>query len=444
MILATNAKKTTKSKAKAAKDPVQTPGNAVAQDSYAAAETLTVDTAPEEITIPADAPGSDDVAKPDLAVEPEQTPDNVAAEGTAETMGEVADTASETDVPLPPPGPDPMPHPMPQPAPPKSGFGGMVFGGVIAAALGFGAAQYANDGWPFGAGATADPAIAQNSAQLSALTLRVDEVAAEAGNAIQSEDLDSLRSELGPVRAGVEDLGARISVITETVSALTTRVEELEKQPLQQGASEAAIAAYERELEKLQAAMAAQRAEVEAMTSSAQELEASAEEIARQTMARAAITRVLTTLDVGGSFADPLAELQSAGIDVPGDLSAASSGVATRDALRESFPDAARAALRAYRDANAGSGQTGGGLGAFLRDQLGARSVTPREGDDPDAILSRAEAAVRQGRLEDALAEIDTLPDVAKAELSSWTAQANERRSAVNAAEALAQSLSQQ
>ena len=156
MILATNAKKTTKSKAKAAKDPVQTPGNAVAQDSYAAAETLTVDTAPEEITIPADAPGSDDVAKPDLAVEPEQTPDNVAAEGTAETMGEVADTASETDVPPPPPGPDPMP----QPAPTKSGFGGMVFGGVIAAALGFGAAQYANDGWPFGAGATADPAIA--------------------------------------------------------------------------------------------------------------------------------------------------------------------------------------------------------------------------------------------------------------------------------------------
>ena len=69
------------------------------------------------------------------------------------------------------------------------------------------------------------------------------------------------------------------------------------------------------------------------------------------------------------------------------------------------------------------------------------RSLLPREGDDPDAVLSRIEAAVGEGRLSDALAEIELLPDVAKDKLSDWAAQATRRNEAVAAAEALAGTL---
>ena len=118
----------------------------------------------------------------------------------------------------------------------------------------------------------------------------------------------------------------------------------------------------------------------------------------------------------------------------------AETGVATLSELQAEFPDAARAALAAAREAELKSGQ-GDGWKAFLLKQLGARSLKPREGDDPDAVLSRAEAAVRDGRLTDALAEIETLPDVAKAELAAWVEKARQRLAAINAAQALSDEL---
>jgi len=71
------------------------------------------------------------------------------------------------------------------------------------------------------------------------------------------------------------------------------------------------------------------------------------------------------------------------------------------------------------------------------RRPLGARSVTPREGDDPDAILSRAEASVMRGRLGEALAEIEALPQVARDAMEDWIAQARTRHEAIGAAQRL-------
>jgi len=76
-----------------------------------------------------------------------------------------------------------------------------------------------------------------------------------------------------------------------------------------------------------------------------------------------------------------------------------------------------------------------------LQRQLGARSVEPREGNDPDAILSRAEAALINGHLPQALAEIAALPDEAQAEMGNWVTLATIRAAALSAAAALAQSL---
>ena len=80
-------------------------------------------------------------------------------------------------------------------------------------------------------------------------------------------------------------------------------------------------------------------------------------------------------------------------------------------------------------------------MGGFLRRQLGARSVIPREGSDPDAVLSRAEAAVRDGRVADALREIDALPQGAKDAMQSWSADAKVRADAEAAVQDLSQRL---
>ena len=62
-------------------------------------------------------------------------------------------------------------------------------------------------------------------------------------------------------------------------------------------------------------------------------------------------------------------------------------------------------------------------------------------GDNPDAVLSRAEAALRDGKLTEALAEIETLPPEALDTFTSWIDDASKRRDAVSAAQGLSDSL---
>jgi hypothetical protein len=56
-------------------------------------------------------------------------------------------------------------------------------------------------------------------------------------------------------------------------------------------------------------------------------------------------------------------------------------------------------------------------------------------------VLSRAEAAVRENRLRDALAEIETLPDVAKDVFADWVARTEQRLAAIEAAQGLSEEL---
>jgi hypothetical protein len=107
--------------------------------------------------------------------------------------------------------------------------------------------------------------------------------------------------------------------------------------------------------------------------------------------------------------------------------------------LQSEFPDQARIALATARASNVEDGQQG--LGGFLKRSLGVRSVAPREGDDPDAVLSRAEAEIRSGDLAATLNELDTLPEEAQAAIADWRAAADARLAARSAADALAQRL---
>jgi hypothetical protein len=314
----------------------------------------------------------------------------------------------------------------------KSGFVPLVLGGVIAACLGVVSAQYIfPNGLPFGAAATAkidfESALKQQSGRIDNLQALL--------NAQPEVDTGPLDAAV----AAVGDLQTQIGAVVENVGALEIRIATLEEQPKDNGSG--ISQAMANELVDLRAALDLQKGELAQMIDEAQNTKQNAEDTARQTMARAAVTRILVALESGAPFADALAEVEAnTDVTIPEVLAqSAADGLPTVAALGDSYPEAARAALAAVR-----SEETGGGVTSFLTRQLGVRSVAPREGDDADAILSRVGAAIDAGRISDALAEADTLPDGAKAPLADWMEQANLRLSAAREAEALASSLNSQ
>ena len=189
------------------------------------------------------------------------------------------------------------------------------------------------------------------------------------------------------------------------------------------------------------AEMETQRQEISTLAQQAVDAERAADEKASLAENRAAAATLASAVSSGEPYAEALGALS--GVDVPDALSAnAETGVPTAAELTESFPPAAREALAAARAD--GTDGAGGGLSGFLTSQLGMRSVTPREGDGPDAVLSRAQAAVTAGDFDTALQEISTLPDAAKSALSDWTQSAQTRVDAVSAADSLVQNLNQE
>ncbi|WP_422030073.1 hypothetical protein [Roseovarius sp.] len=415
-------------------------GSAALSASVDDADTPKADDATDTPATPEPKPlGGAKVASPEPATSGDSTTESPAddsgpwGEDTAAmaTAGDTGDAPTETR-----PEPHGKPTPSEQVVVRKGGFLPMLLGGVAAGAIGFGAAYYLF-AQPADTSAF-DTYRTQTDESLQAQSDRLDALAGQLEN---GPDLSALEQGQAELQDTLTTLSDRLAETRESVSALSARLDEVESRPLTEGASEAATAAYEAELKKLQDAMAAQRAEIEQMVARAEDMETEAATTAQATLKRAALSRILTALDAGGGYADALADLQETGMEVPEPLTrSADSGVATLPELQESFPDAARAALAAARNASAEAGESGG-LSAFIRTQLGARSLEPREGDDPDAILSRAEAATNAGRLTDALAEIEALPEVARAELSDWAGQAARRLEAVAAAQQLSEEL---
>ncbi|MEO3417135.1 hypothetical protein AAFO92_20965 [Roseovarius sp. CAU 1744] len=303
----------------------------------------------------------------------------------------------------------------------QGGFVPMVLGGLVAAAIGFGLARFVLPE------TGADPAVVVDiqrkvEGQTGAVTKLSERV----------ETLE-LGSDLSALEAARDDVQATIAGLADRLAGLESELAEIRNLPRGDGASGAALAAYEQELSDL-------RTTVEAMTERSAVLEENARAAAQATLQRAALTRIMTALDAGVAFESAVADLAGLGVAVPEVLQqAAATGVPSLTALQESFPDAARAALAASRDA--GAEAESGGLTSFLRSQLGARSLVPREGNDPDAVLSRVEAAAREGRMSDALAEIEALPEEGRAELAEWVSQVQSRQEAVSAAHELSAAL---
>ncbi|MGI3185955.1 COG4223 family protein, partial [Nioella aestuarii] len=158
--------------------------------------------------------------------------------------------------------------------------------------------------------------------------------------------------------------------------------------------------------------------------------------------AQAALGQLRIAVATGAPFAGALADVaDGAGVDMPEALAAtAETGVPTLEELQSTFPAAARAALPIAIRETAGEG-TMNRVTAFLQSQVGGRSLEPQEGDSPDAVLSRAEAALRAGDLSGTVAEVETLPADAQAEMADWMASAQTRIAAMEAMDAFAASL---
>ncbi|WP_299349232.1 hypothetical protein [uncultured Shimia sp.] len=314
-----------------------------------------------------------------------------------------------------------------------NGFMPMVIGGVVAAGVGFGAASYlGSQGILFGG--KSDEAIAALTQKLDAqqdalatLQSNQEQISSAAGAASDGLALvDETNARVAALSDRIEELGGKIQ-------SLEGRVIEMEKRPMTEGVSSTAIEAYEREVEQLRAMVSEQLAEAET-------LKENSARTAQETLAQAALTRVVSAVDSGAPYRGALTELASvSGVSIPAALSTyADDGVPTNVALADAFPDYARVALA---DARKQEGDGGNRLTHFLKTQLGARSTEPQEGEDADAILSRAEAALREGHLSAALDELSMLPESSQSLMADWRTMAETRLAATQAVDALAQSL---
>lgn len=396
-------------------DKADTPADnaTVIDDGMRAAEDMSDDIVEEGAS---EDTATEDIASRDYAPETEE----IAGDPPAEEDPVAPEPGQSDSTPL-SPGTGPEPGR-------QSGFFAMLLGGVAAAVVGFAVAKFVfPESWP----ATDDDTIRitqEIQAQSAAITALQGEVTR------LSEDLD-----LNGLQSGLTDQQAQIAALADRLASAEDRVMQLEARPAGAGVSGAALAAYENRLTALRAELDAQRESLAAMNANAAMLEKSAEAAAQDTLRRATLTRIQTALETGTGYAAALADLKATGVDIPEALSrSAVGGVASMTDLLDTYPDAARNALQAAR---ATTSDGTGGFAAFLRTQLGARSLEPREGDDPDAVLSRVEAAARDGRLTDALAELEALPDAGRAHLSDWADRVAERLAAMNAMQQLSDAL---
>ena len=320
----------------------------------------------------------------------------------------------------------------PKPAPTAksgSGFLPLLLGGLLAGVIGFAVANLTAPGADTGLNET----VARQGAAIDTLEERIATLSAP--------DLSGISATQETLAADLESLQATVARIEEELAALAAR-------PTSGGGGSVAVdtSAVDAELDALRAQIAemtgAAQAELEEARATAAAIEENAAAAAREAAARAALARVQAAMESGAPLGAALSDLEEAlGQPAPDALLAASDGVPTLARLQDEFPDVARAALATARSEGV-AGEETTGFGAFLRNQFDVRSTSPQEGDSVDAILSRAEAALRSGRLSDTLAEISALPEVARAEMSGWLAMAETRADAVAAADQLSTSLS--
>lgn len=342
----------------------------------------------------------------------------------------------------------------------RGGFLPMFLGGVAAAAIGAGAAWWAIPRYaphlltaPGTAPATA-VAPAADSAAIEARSVEAARAAASetAAEIARNTATEAAQAALAASTAGMAQAGAPLSeadarAATEAATAAATKAgaDAGARSGARSGAEAARaalagmpdtgagladqIAALDKGLAELRERPQtdpglAQRidklaAELDQTRARLDQIQRASEDAARRSAAAAMLAQALDHPVEPAARASAVKTLEPhAGADA-----ARLGEVVSLTELRARWDDAARAALRAANAAGQDGG-SGNALTSFLRAQTGARSIEPRDGQDADAVLSRAGDAVRRGAIAQALNELDALPEAAREPMARWQADA--------------------
>ncbi|MEL6533188.1 MAG: hypothetical protein AAFQ06_09120 [Pseudomonadota bacterium] len=335
----------------------------------------------------------------------------------------------------------------PEPAPKKRsgvGFFAFLLGGIIAAALGYYAATIGLIRGP-GGNERFDELAARLDAQEGSLS-SLEATTASLGEAsVEMPDLSGIET-------AINDVASRVDALSTDIEEIDARLRDLETRPALSGeasvddaAMAAAMTALRAELSDQQAANEAIADELRSLAETAETSVAQAQESAADAAVQAAFSELRIAAAGGTPFASALNELSVAsGVAIPEGLSdVAETGIPTLERIADLFPAAARAALPVALREEASDGDAGDRFTAFMQGQFGGRSLTPMEGDGPDAVLSRALASVEGDDLQGALAEIEALPEAAQEEMQEWAGLARMRVDAIEALDAFAASLNE-
>lgn len=378
-----------------------------------------------------------------------------AAKTDSADMAEAGTDKVDPDEAAPRETPALVPAPTQQVTVKKTGFWPVALGGVVAAGIGAAATIWALPHLP--AAWLPEQPAPEAAAAIDADAIRADSVsAAEAAARAEVEGLrsevDALRTELAeatrataptttpeaaPVAAPADDGSAtaeRLAALQARLDEQAGRLDELAARPVldpEMAQRVQSLADQAGALEQqIQSAAETAQTQISAAQVEAQKLQEAAADSTRRAEAVAAIAALQSALDRGVTPDEARQTLEDAGLDAP---EALAREVPSLERLQAGFSEAARAALRAALREESASG--GNVLTNFLRAQTGARSVDPREGGDPDAILSRAGAEVEAGRIGAALDEMAALPEPARAApaMADWLAGASAYRDAQSA-----------
>lgn len=361
---------------------------------------------------------------------------------TPEPSGPAPDLRSDPGI----AGPVPAPADMASaPAPRRGGgFVAPLLGGALALAAGFALSHY--NIFELRSDAS------QTEARFAALETALKNAQAETGAAAsaagqKAEKALSLAQELSE-RAG-QGAAAEIDALQARLAAAETALSALAETAPDGSVPAAAFASLKAEVDSLKSAGSGGQAAADPeairaligreLDARAAEITAKAEEEAtalRETARReAAFNALAEAVNNGQPYAAALAALE---LDSPPEAlsSHAESGITSLAGLVAGFPDAARRALEASLRGEGGQSLSERAW-SMLRIGTGARSLSPQQGTDPDAVLSRAEAAAQAGDLATALSELEALPAPGKAAMADWSRSARARLDAAAALAAL-------
>jgi len=322
----------------------------------------------------------------------------------------------------------------------SSGVVPLLVAGFICAGLGFGAAilsQPSNPIWPV------HPDVAQfrdeTTGQITGIDTRINALEGRVTDVDQRAVGDVFQSDLAELTNRYDQ---RFLEIASQLENFDKRLAALEKSTIESAIPDELVAQYQDEVERLKETLEAQRESLQQFMSKTAETANEVTQRAKDTVARGILAQIRAAIDAGGPFDTAIQEFdEQVGDAIPNQLrSLADEGVQTYQELRDSFAEAARSALNAARD-ELNESEGFAGIGNYLRKQFQARSVKPKAGDDADAVLSRAEQALRENDLNGVLNELDALPDAARDQMQPWIDQARERQDALEQLDILSQEI---